>query len=184
MPKLTIAKAMAEAVSQEMRRDPSVFFMGEDIGALGGVWGNTRGLLQEFGESRVRDTPISETAYIGAAVGAAMLGMRPIVELMFVDFFGVCMDPIYNLAAKNAYHSAGRIRTPMVITTAVGGGYSDSTQHSQCLYATFAHLPGLKVVMPSNAYDAKGLLTAAIRDDNPVVFMTTRICRAWGFSAR
>src|SRR5690606_34277733 len=107
MPKLTIAKAMAEAVSQEMRRDPSVFFMGEDIGALGGVWGNTRGLLQEFGESRVRDTPISETAYIGAAVGAAMLGMRPIVELMFVDFFGVCMDPIYNLAAKNAYHSAG-----------------------------------------------------------------------------
>lgn len=181
MPKLTIAKAMAEAVAQEMRRDPSVFFMGEDIGALGGVWGNTRGLLAEFGESRVRDTPISETAYIGAAVGAAMVGMRPIVELMFVDFFGVCMDSIYNLAAKNAYHSAGRIGTPMVITTAVGGGYSDSTQHSQCLYATFAHLPGLKVVMPSNAYDAKGLLTAAIRDDNPVVFMHHKNLQGMGF---
>jgi pyruvate dehydrogenase E1 component beta subunit len=181
MPKLTIAKAMAEAVAQEMRRDSSVFFMGEDIGALGGVWGNTRGLLSEFGEIRVRDTPISETAYIGAAVGAAMMGMRPIVELMFVDFFGVCMDSIYNLAAKNAYHSAGRIRTPLVITTAVGGGYSDSTQHSQCLYATFAHLPGLKVVMPSNAYDAKGLLTAAIRDDNPVVFMHHKNLQGMGF---
>lgn len=181
MRKLTIAMAMSEAVAQEMRRDPAVFFMGEDIGVLGGVWGNTRGLLQEFGESRVRDTPISETGYIGAAVGAAMMGMRPIVELMFVDFFGVCMDSIYNLAAKNAYHSAGRIRTPIVITTAVGGGYSDSTQHSQCLYATFAHLPGLKVVMPSNAYDAKGLLTTAIRDDNPVVFMHHKNLQGMGF---
>jgi pyruvate dehydrogenase E1 component beta subunit len=110
-----------------------------------------------------------------------MLGMRPVVELMFADFFGVCMDAIYNLAAKNAYHSAGRIRTPMVITTAVGGGYSDATQHSQCLYATFAHLPGLKVVAPSNAYDAKGLLTAAIRDDNPVVFMHHKNLQGMGF---
>lgn len=179
--KLTIAKAMAEAVAQEMRRDPNVFFMGEDIGPLGGVWGNTRGLLEEFGAGRVRDTPISETAYIGAAVGAAALGMRPIVEMMFVDFFGVCMDAIYNLAAKNSYHSAGRFRTSLVITTAVGGGYCDSTQHSQCLYATFAHLPGLKVVVPSNAYDAKGLLIAAIRDKGPVVYMHHKALQGMGF---
>lgn len=179
--KLTIAKAMAEAVAQEMRRDPGVFFMGEDIGALGGVWGNTRGLLEEFGPERIRDTPISEMGFIGAAAGAAMAGMRPIVELMFVDFVGVCLDAIYNLAAKNAYHSGGRWRTPLVITTAVGGGYSDSTQHSQCLYATLAHLPGLKVVVPSNAYDAKGLLIAAIRDDNPVVFMHHKALQGMGF---
>jgi acetoin:2,6-dichlorophenolindophenol oxidoreductase subunit beta len=169
--RLTIAGAMNEALAQEMRRDPSVFIMGEDLATLGGVWAHTGGLLAEFGEERVRDCPISETAFIGAAVGAANLGMRPIVELMFVDFFGVCMDPIYNLAAKSNYHSRGTMRAPMVILTAVGGGYGDASQHSQCLYATFAHLPGLKVVIPSNAYDAKGLLTAAIRDDNPVVFM-------------
>jgi pyruvate/2-oxoglutarate/acetoin dehydrogenase E1 component len=169
--RLTIAGAMNEAFAQEMRRDPSVFIMGEDLAALGGVWAHTGGLLKEFGEARVRDCPISETAFIGAAVGAANLGMRPIVELMFVDFFGVCMDPIYNLAAKSNYHSGGTMRAPMVILTAVGGGYGDASQHSQCLYATFAHLPGMKVVIPSNAYDAKGLLIAAIRDDNPVVFM-------------
>jgi pyruvate dehydrogenase E1 component beta subunit len=155
--------------------------MGEDIGALGGVWGSTHGLLEEFGESRVRDTPISESAFIGAAVGAAMHGMRPVVELMFADFIGVCLDPIFNMAAKNSYHSAGRWRTPMVLTTAVGGGYSDSTQHSECLYATFAHLPGLKVVVPSNAYDAKGLLIAAIRDDGPVVYMHHKNLQGMGF---
>lgn len=179
--KLTIAKAMAEAVSQEMRRDPNVFVMGEDIGALGGVWGNMRGLLQEFGPARVRDTPISESAFIGAAVGAAMTGMRPLVELMFVDFIGVCLDPLFNMAAKNSYHTAGRWKTPMVLTTAVGGGYCDSTQHSQCLYATFAHLPGLKVVVPSTAYDAKGMLIAALRDDNPVVFMHHKALQGMGF---
>jgi pyruvate/2-oxoglutarate/acetoin dehydrogenase E1 component len=169
--KLTIAKAMNEAIAQEMRRDPSVFIMGEDLAALGGVWAHTGGLLQEFGKERVRDCPISETGFIGAAVGAANLGMRPIVELMFVDFFGVCMDAIYNLAAKSNYHSAGTFRAPLVVLTAVGGGYGDASQHSQCLYATFAHLPGMKVVIPSNAYDAKGLLAAAIRDNNPVIFM-------------
>ena len=169
--KLTIARAMAESVAQAMRRDERVFVMGEDIGALGGVYGNTRGLLEEFGEERVRDTPISETAFIGAAVGAAQDGMRPIVELMFVDFFGVCFDAIYNLMAKNIYFSGGHFRVPMVLMTSTGGGYSDGGQHSQCLYGTFAHLPGMKVVAPSNAYDAKGLMNAAIRDDNPVVYM-------------
>jgi pyruvate/2-oxoglutarate/acetoin dehydrogenase E1 component len=169
--RLTIARAMAEAVQQEMQQDPRVFVMGEDIGALGGVFGNTRGLLEEFGSERIRDTPISETAFIGAGVGAAQDGMRPIVELMFVDFFGVCFDAIYNNMAKNNYFSGGQVKVPMVIMTSTGGGYSDGGQHSQCLYGTFAHLPGMKVVAPSNAYDAKGLMTAAIRDDSPVIFM-------------
>jgi pyruvate/2-oxoglutarate/acetoin dehydrogenase E1 component len=169
--RLTIARAMAEAVQQEMQQDPKVFVMGEDIGALGGVFGNTRGLLEEFGGERIRDTPISETAFIGAGVGAAQDGMRPIVELMFVDFFGVCFDAIYNNMAKNNYFSGGNVKVPMVIMTSTGGGYSDGGQHSQCLYGIFAHLPGMKVVAPSNAYDAKGLMTAAIRDDSPVIFM-------------
>lgn len=178
---LTIAKSMAEAIAQEMRRDPSVLVLGEDIGQLGGVFGNTRGLLEEFGPGRIRDTPISETAFIGAAVGMASVGMRPIVELMFVDFFGVCMDAIYNLAAKNCYFSGGHASVPMVLMTSVGGGYGDAGQHSQCLYGTFAHLPGMKVVVPSNAYDAKGLMTAAIRDDNPVIFMFHKALQGMGW---
>jgi pyruvate dehydrogenase E1 component beta subunit len=178
---LTIAKAMAEAIAQEMRRDSSVLVLGEDIGQLGGVFGNTRGLLEEFGPARVRDTPISETAFIGAAVGMATVGMRPVVELMFVDFFGVCMDAIYNLAAKNSYFSGGRAPVPMVLMTSVGGGYGDAGQHSQCLYGTFAHLPGMKVAVPSNAYDAKGLMTAAIRDDNPVIFMFHKALQGMGW---
>lgn len=169
--KITIAMAMAEAMAQEMRVDPSVFVMGEDIAQLGGVFGNTRGLLDEFGTERVRDTPISETGFIGAAVGAAQNGMRPVVELMFVDFFGVCFDAIYNLMAKDTYFSGGNVNVPMVLMTSTGGGYSDAGQHSQCLYGSFAHLPGMKVVCPSNAYDAKGLMTAAMRDNNPVVYM-------------
>ena len=169
--RLTIARAMAEAIQQEMQSDPRVFVMGEDIGALGGVFGNTRGLLEEFGRERIRDTPISETAFIGAGVGAAQDGMRPVVELMFVDFFGVCFDAIYNNMAKNNYFSGGNVKVPMVLMTSTGGGYSDAGQHSQCLYATFAHLPGMKVVSPSNAYDAKGMMISAIRDDSPVVFM-------------
>ncbi|PIV75695.1 MAG: alpha-ketoacid dehydrogenase subunit beta [Rhodobacteraceae bacterium CG17_big_fil_post_rev_8_21_14_2_50_65_11] len=169
--KLTIARAMAEAMAQEMRIDPAVFVMGEDIAQLGGVFGNTRGLVDEFGKDRVRDTPISETGFISAAVGAAMDGMRPVVELMFVDFFGVCFDAIYNLMAKNIYFSGGHVTVPMVLMTSTGGGYSDAGQHSQCLYGSFAHLPGMKVVSPSNAYDAKGLMTAAIRDNSPVIFM-------------
>ncbi|HSB22173.1 MAG TPA: alpha-ketoacid dehydrogenase subunit beta [Burkholderiaceae bacterium] len=168
---LTMAQAIAEAVGQEMTRDPNVFVMGEDIGAYGGIFGATGGLLEKFGKDRIMDTPISETAFIGAATGAAASGMRPIAELMFVDFFGVCMDQIYNHLAKNTYMAGGNIKLPVVLTTAIGGGYNDAAQHSQCLYATFAHMPGLKVVVPSNAYDAKGLMTQAIRDDNPVLFM-------------
>ncbi|MEL7167371.1 MAG: alpha-ketoacid dehydrogenase subunit beta [Pseudomonadota bacterium] len=181
--KLTIARSMAEAVAQEMRVDPSVFVMGEDIAALGGVYGNTRGLLDEFGSDRIRDTPISETAFIGAAVGAAQDGMRPVVELMFVDFFGVCFDAIYNLMAKNTYFSGGNFKVPMVLMTSTGGGYSDAGQHSQCLYGTFAHLPGMKVVCPSNAYDAKGLMTAAMRDDSPVVYMYHKSLQGMGWLA-
>ncbi|MEM7041702.1 MAG: alpha-ketoacid dehydrogenase subunit beta [Pseudomonadota bacterium] len=179
--KLTIARAMAEAVAQEMRTDDRVFVMGEDIAALGGVYGNTRGLLEEFGEERIRDTPISETGFIGAAVGAAQDGMRPVVELMFVDFFGVCFDAIYNLMAKNIYFSGGNVKVPMVLMTSTGGGYSDAGQHSQCLYGTFAHLPGMKVVTPSNAYDAKGLMTAAMRDDSPVVYMFHKSLQGMGW---
>jgi pyruvate dehydrogenase E1 component beta subunit len=169
--KLTTQKAIAEAIATEMRVDDSVFVMGEDIGTYGGIFGATEGLLDEFGTKRVIDTPISETGFIGAAIGAAVNGMRPIVELMFVDFFGVCMDQIYNNMAKIHYFSGGNIKVPVVLTTAVGGGYSDAGQHSQTLWGTFAHMPGMKVVIPSNPYDAKGLMIAAIRDDNPVVYM-------------
>lgn len=169
--KLTMAQAIAEGIGQEMQRDDTVFVMGEDIGKYGGIFGATGGLLDRFGPDRIMDTPISETAFIGTATGAAAAGLRPIAELMFVDFFGVCMDQIYNHLAKNTYMAGGHIKLPVVLTTAIGGGYNDAAQHSQCLYATFAHMPGLKVVVPSNAYDAKGLMIQAIRDDNPVLFM-------------
>ncbi|MDH3500425.1 MAG: alpha-ketoacid dehydrogenase subunit beta [Acidimicrobiia bacterium] len=169
--KLTTQKAIAEAIRQEMGRDNTVFVMGEDIGVYGGIFGATEGLLDEFGPERVMDTPISETGFIGAAVGAAINGMRPIAELMFIDFFGVCMDQIYNNMAKVHYFSGGNIPVPMVLMTAAGGGYSDAGQHSQTLWGTFAHLPGMKVVVPSNPYDAKGLMVSAIRDDNPVLYI-------------
>lgn len=168
---LTGNKAMAEAIAQEMERDPNVFVLGEDVGKYGGIFGATQGLVEKFGDKRVLDTPISETAFIGAAIGAAAEGMRPIVELMFVDFFGVCMDQIYNHMAKIPYMSGGSVKLPMVLMTGVGGGYSDAAQHSQTLYGTFAHLPGMKVVAPSTPHDLKGMMTSAIRDDNPVVFM-------------
>jgi pyruvate dehydrogenase E1 component beta subunit len=168
---LTMAQAISEGIAQEMSRDPTVFVMGEDVGSYGGIFGATGGLLDKFGKDRIMDTPISETAFIGAATGAAAAGLRPIVELMFVDFFGVCMDQIYNHLAKNTYMSGGHVKLPVVLTTAIGGGYNDAAQHSQCLYGTFAHMPGIKVVVPSNAYDAKGLMIQAIRDDSPVMFM-------------
>ncbi|MDF3832944.1 alpha-ketoacid dehydrogenase subunit beta [Cupriavidus basilensis] len=167
---LTMAQAIAEAIGQEMERDSRVFVMGEDIGKYGGIFSATTGLLDRFGPDRIMDTPISETAFMGAAIGAAAEGLRPIAELMFVDFFGVCFDQIYNHLAKNTYMSGGRVGLPAVVMTGIGGGYNDAAQHSQCLYASFAHMPGMKVVVPSNAYDAKGLMTQAIRDDNPVVF--------------
>ncbi|TCS75892.1 alpha-ketoacid dehydrogenase subunit beta [Effusibacillus lacus] len=178
---LTGNKAMAEAIALEMERDPSVFVMGEDVGQYGGIFGSTEGLFKKFGPERVLDTPISETAFIGAAIGAAAEGMRPIVELMFVDFFGVCMDQIYNHMAKIPYMSGGNVRLPMVLMTAVGGGYNDAAQHSQTLYATFAHMPGMKVVAPSTPYDLKGMMISAIRDDNPVVFMFHKSLQGLGW---
>jgi len=166
-----MAQAISEAIGQEMERDERVFVMGEDVGKYGGIFSATTGLLDRFGKDRIMDTPISETAFMGAALGAAAEGLRPISELMFVDFFGVCFDQIYNHIAKNTYMSGGAVKVPLVITTGIGGGYNDAAQHSQCLYSIFAHVPGLKVVVPSNAYDAKGLMIQAIRDDNPVVFL-------------
>ena len=168
--KLPMYKAISEAISLEMEKDNNVFVMGEDIGIYGGIFGATTGLLDKFGPERVKDTPISESAFIGAALGAAAKGMRPIVELMFVDFFGVTMDQIYNHIAKVHYMSDGQVKMPVVIMTAMGGGYGDAAQHSQCLYSLFAHIPGLKVVIPSNSYDAKGLMASAIRDNNPVMY--------------
>ncbi|MEQ6388157.1 alpha-ketoacid dehydrogenase subunit beta [Bacillaceae bacterium S4-13-58] len=178
---LTGNKAMVEAIAQEMERDPNVFVLGEDVGTYGGIFGSTQGLIDKFGTERILDTPISETAFIGAAIGAAADGMRPIAELMFVDFFGVCMDQIYNHMAKIPYMSGGNVKLPMVLMTAVGGGYSDAAQHSQTLYATFAHLPGMKVVAPSTPYDLKGMMTAAIRDDNPVLFMFHKSLQGLGW---
>ena len=169
--RLSTAKAISEGIAQEMRHDDAVFVMGEDVGAYGGIFGATGDLLDEFGPDRITDTPISETAFIGAGIGAATEGLRPIVELMFIDFFGVCMDQIYNHMAKIHYESGGAVKVPMVLMASVGGGYSDAAQHSQCLWGTFAHLPGMKVVVPSNPYDAKGLMASAIRDDNPVIYL-------------
>ena len=170
-PRVLLHRAVRDALDWEMAQDPRVFVMGEDVAVFGSVFQVAAGLLEKYGSERVRDTPISESGFISAAVGAAMSGMKPVVELMFIDFVGVCLDPIYNMAAKNAYHSGGAQPVPMVIMTGIGGGYADGSQHSQSLFATFAHLPGLKVVVPSNAYDARGLMHAAIADPNPVVFM-------------
>ncbi|MEK9737452.1 MAG: alpha-ketoacid dehydrogenase subunit beta, partial [Candidatus Nanopelagicales bacterium] len=141
--RVTTAKAISEAIAQEMRTDPNVFVMGEDVGPYGGIFGSTGGLFDEFGATRIIDTPISETGFIGAGIGAAVEGMRPVVELMFVDFFGVCFDQIYNHMAKIHYESGGNVKVPMVLMMAVGGGYSDAAQHSQCLWASFAHMPGM-----------------------------------------
>ena len=182
--KLSTAKAIQEAIAQRMVRDESVFVMGEDVGPYGGIFSSTTGLIDRFGPERVLDTPISESAFIGLGIGAAVEGMRPIVELMFADFFGVCMDQIYNHMAKIHYESGGNVRVPMVLMTATGGGYSDGAQHSQCLWGTFAHLPGMKVVVPSNPYDAKGLMTAAIESDDPVVFMFHKGIMGLGWMAK
>lgn len=168
---LTFAQALNEALKQEMRRDPSIYVAGEDVGVYGGIFGVTAGLLEEFGEDRVRDTPITESAIIGSAVGAAAAGLRPVVELMFIDFIGVALDQLYNQAAKMKYMFGGKARLPIVLRTTCGAGMCAAAQHSQCLEAWMMHIPGLKVVVPSTPYDAKGLLITAIRDDNPIVFI-------------
>lgn len=178
----TFRQAINEALHQEMERDPTVILIGEDIvggqggsanapGSSGGMMGVTTGLFQKFGARRVIDTPISESAIMGAAAGAALTGLRPVAELMFVDFFGVCFDQIYNQAAKFRYMFGGRARTPLVIRAMTGAGLVCAAQHSQALWPIFTHIPGLKVVLPSCPYDAKGLLIQAIRDDDPVIFL-------------
>lgn len=171
MRKIKYVEAIREALAEEMRLDERVFVLGEDVGVFGGTFKATLGLIEEFGEERVMDTPISESAIIGASVGAAATGMRPVPELMFCDFVGVCMDQIMNQAAKMRYMFGGQATIPMVIRTNIGSGRSSAAQHSQSLQAMFMHIPGLKVVLPSTPYDAKGLLKTAIRDDNPVIYL-------------
>ncbi|MDF2399665.1 alpha-ketoacid dehydrogenase subunit beta [Pseudomonas sp. 3MA1] len=177
--KISYQQAINEALAQEMRRDPSVFIMGEDVAggagapgdndAWGGVLGVTKGLYHQF-PGRVLDTPLSEIGYVGAAVGAATRGVRPVCELMFVDFAGCCLDQILNQAAKFRYMFGGKAQTPLVIRTMVGAGLRAAAQHSQMLTSLWTHIPGLKVVCPSSPYDAKGLLIQAIRDNDPVIF--------------
>jgi len=167
-------KAIAEALHEEMARDETVFVIGEDVGAPGGAFSGTRGLLDTYGERRVRDTPISESAIVGLALGAAVKGLRPVAEIMFADFLTVCMDQIVNQIAKTRYMFGGLFNVPLVIRSPCGGGLNAGPQHSQCLEALFAHIPGLKVVMPSTPYDVKGLLKSAIRDDNPVIFLENK----------
>jgi pyruvate/2-oxoglutarate/acetoin dehydrogenase E1 component len=168
---ISFVEAIREALTEEMRRDDRVFLLGEDIGVLGGAFGQTKGLMDLFGEERVRDTPISESAIAGAAIGASLLGMRPVAEIMFNDFSTLAMDQIINQAAKLRFLSGGRVASPLVIRMQGGAGKRKAAQHSQSLEAIYAHIPGLKVVVPSNPYDAKGLLKSSIRDDNPVIFI-------------
>jgi pyruvate dehydrogenase E1 component beta subunit len=177
--KISYQQAITEALVQEMTRDESVIVMGEDNAggmgspgekdAWGGVLGVTKGLYHKF-PGRVLDTPISESAFIGAAIGAAACGLRPVAELMFVDFLGVCFDQIFNQAAKFKYMFGGKAKTPVVIRTMIGAGFRAAAQHSQCLYNIFTHIPGLKVAVPATPYDAKGLLIQSIRDNDPVIF--------------
>ena len=157
-----------------MARDDTVFVIGEDVALPGGSFSATRGLLEEFGAKRVKDTPISESASVGLALGAATQNLRPVVEIMFMDFLAVCMDQIVNQVAKARYMFGGQYQVPLVIRTPCGGGLNAGPQHSQCLEAWFAHVPGLKVVMPATPYDVKGLLKSAIRDDNPVLFVENK----------
>ena len=170
MPVIMYREAIRDALAEEMRRDPRVFVMGEDIGVYGGVFAATRGLLREFGEDRVRDTPISEAALVGLGIGAALLGMRPVVELMYADFTAHAMDAIVNNAAKLHFMSGGQLQIPLTIRTPLGGGTGYAAQHSQCPENWFTHIPGLKVVTAATPADARGLLKAAIRDPNPVLF--------------
>jgi acetoin:2,6-dichlorophenolindophenol oxidoreductase subunit beta len=182
--KISFQQAINEALAQEMQRDSRVIVMGEDVAggcgtdgqmdAWGGVLGVTKGLWDKFGD-RVMDTPITESAFVGAAIGAATTGLRPVVELMFVDFMGVCFDQIFNQAAKFRYMFGGKAVTPLVVRTMYGAGFRAAAQHSQCLYPLFTHIPGLKCAIPSTPYDAKGLLIQAIRDDDPVIFFEHKL---------
>ena len=172
---LTFAQAIREALAEEMRRDPSVCILGEDVAEAGTPFKVLSGLVEEFGKDRVLDTPISEAGFTGMAVGAAMAGMRPVVDIMFGDFITLTMDQMVNQAAKIHYMSGGKWKVPMVMRTTLGATRRSAAQHSQSLHAWFSHVPGLKVVLPSTPYDAKGLLKSAIRDENPVVFFEDKM---------
>src|ERR1700741_811165 len=172
---LTMAEAVREAISEEMRRDPSVFVMGEDVAEAGTPFKVLSGMVEEFGKDRVIDTPISEPGFTGIGVGAAMTGLRPVVDIMFGDFLTLIMDQIVNQAAKIHYMSGGTWKVPMVLRTTMGATRRSAAQHSQSLHAGPSHIPGLKVVLPSTPYDAKGLLKTAIRDDNPIVFFEDKM---------
>ena len=172
---ITYREAINEALKEEMARDERVFLLGEDIGAFGGAMAVTKGLYEKFGQRRVIDMPISESAIIGSALGCALTGLRPIAEIMFIDFTCVCMDQIVNQIAKLRYMLGGQVKVPLVIRTQGGAGKSYAAQHSQSLEAWFAHTPGLKVVMPSTPYDAKGLLKSSIREDNPIMFIEHKL---------
>jgi pyruvate dehydrogenase E1 component beta subunit len=171
---LSFIEAVNEALKEEMERDDRVFLLGEDIGVgfdgLGGAFGVTRGLLREFGPERVRDTPISEDGFMGAAVGAAITGMKPIVEIMYADFLNCCMNQLINIAARMRYMSGGQLRVPLVVRTMIGQGRGAGGEHAHVPFSWFINVPGIKVVVPSSPYDAKGLLKTAIRDDSPVIF--------------
>lgn len=175
---ITYGQALSQAMHEEMVRDKDVMIIGEDMGLMGSVFGLTKGFMAEFGEFRVLDTPISEEGFTGMAVGAAMRGMRPIVELMYVDFAPVAMDPIVNQAAKMRYMTGGQVKVPLVIRAPGGAGRRNAGQHSQSLEAMFTHVPGLKVVAPATPYDAKGLLKSSIRDDDPVMFLEHKLLYA------
>lgn len=172
---LTFAEAIREALAEEMRRDPRVFILGEDVAEAGTPFKVLSGLVEEFGNARVIDTPISEPGFSGIGVGAAMTGMRPVVDIMFGDFLGLVMDQVANQAAKVHYMSGGKLRVPMVFRTTMGATRRSAAQHSQSLHAWVSHIPGLKVAIPSTPYDAKGLMKTAIRDENPVVFFEDKM---------
>src|SRR5215471_6629456 len=172
---ITMGEAVREALAEEMRRDSRVFVLGEDVAEAGTAFKVLNGLVDEFGPERVLDTPISEAGFTGIAVGAAMTGMRPVVDIMFGDFVGLTMDQMVNQAAKVHYMSGGKWKVPMVMRATLGATRRSAAQHSQSLHAWFCHIPGLKVAMPSTPYDAKGLLKTAIRDDNPVVFFEDKM---------
>ncbi|MFZ5634026.1 MAG: alpha-ketoacid dehydrogenase subunit beta [Bacillota bacterium] len=171
MKEVTYARAICEALDEEMARDENVVLLGEDVGIIGGNFKTSVGLRDKYGDWRVKDTPISESGFVGIGIGSAITGLRPVVELMFADFLGVCMDQVANQAAKIRYMSGGQVKVPLTIRMPIGGGRSSAAQHSQSLQAWVAHIPGLKVALPSTAEEAKGLLKSAIRDDNPVIFM-------------
>src|SRR5579859_2012281 len=172
---ITLAQAIREALAEELRRDPTVYIMGEDVAEAGTPFKVLAGLVEEFGTQRIIDSPISEAGITGLGVGAAMTGMRPVVDIMFGDFIGLIMDQLANQAAKVHYMSGGKLAVPMVLRTTLGATRRSAAQHSQSLHAWMSHVPGLKVVIPSTPYDAKGLLKSAIRDNNPVVFFEDKM---------